>query len=650
VSNKTREAARSHRTAPHSQTKRHRNSTALHYALKWAAQGRYVTPIDEHKRPLVRDWPTSGASCDPEQIRRWSRLARCSGFGVVLGAISHEVVLDIDTQRGGTVAGLDLPPTLTVQTPNGGTHHHFAVDGPVGIDHRFGQGVEVLGDGAQAVLPGSRVRRKDGTLGTYTLRRDADAVLTVAALPPRLTPPPRATSAAEGRSGALEGSPKGRHESLLSRAVRVRKAAGLDPGELGAVLTVYNERYCVPPKPADEVRRIAEWAGGLPLDDDEADIEQQERRLYVNEEAKRRHAAKLAVAQFELPPVGRTLADDLKDPPPPIRYRIAELHPQDTNTLFVAAYGAGKTTVAVNLLKSLADGVPFLGRFAVDFPTGKIAYGNYEMAKSQFDRWLDDADIENQDRIVKLDLRGMRMPLNAPGVTDRLVEWLQGNEVKFLIIDTLAKANVGVVDNENDNMQARDFTDALDELLKRASVPDSVVTAHMGRQAAFMQSGEERSRGATRYQDWADASWHLNKDASGTRTLWAEGRDVELRHDDAVVLGFDERTRRVFATGQTRKDTSATDAANETMVKLEKLLADPKTKTEYVLASALRTKLSQKARNAQGIAVCERLGWLHVEPAGNAHHITITDNGSARRIALAKVSESGSERLSGLPI
>lgn len=367
---------------------------------------------------------------------------------------------------------------------------------------------------------------------------------------------------------------------------------------------------------------------------DEALVADRVRDLRIRDEAKRRYAAEVAVARFKLPPIGRTLADDLADPPAPIRYVIDQLHPEDTNSLFIAAYTTGKTTAVVNLAKCLADGLPFLGKYEVDFPEGRIGYWNYEMPRSLMDRWFADADIQNLDRIVKLDLRGQRMPLNAEGVADQLAEWLQGNDVRFLIIDVLAKANVGFVDNENDNMQARDFTDALDELYANAGVRDSVVTTHMGRYRGA--DGSETSRGATRYQDWADASWFLNKNEVGVRSLWADGRDVEIRHDEAIVLGWDERTRRVYATGQTKREAAATHAAYATVTKLEEL-GDGVTSTE------LRNALTNEEDRKHGIAACKQLDWIRREQDGRSLRCYLTDDGRDRRVHLPG-GDSGAEQ------
>ena len=65
-----------------------------------------------------------------------------------------------------------------------------------------------------------------------------------------------------------------------------------------------------------------------------------------------------------------------------------------------------------------------------------------------------------------------------------------------------------------------------------------------------MEQGEERARGATRLDDWADVRWLLTRDKGDVRFFRATGRDVDF---DEVGLAFDERTRHLSITGGDRR-------------------------------------------------------------------------------------------------
>lgn len=150
-------------------------------------------------------------------------------------------------------------------------------------------------------------------------------------------------------------------------------------------------------------------------------------------------------------------------------------------------------------------------------------------------------------RIVAAHLRGRTAPFWERGFQEHLTDWLLRWGVEFLIIDPAARAWRGLVDNENDNSKIDAFTAAVDELKLSAAVPSALITHHFGR--VQHEEGEERARGATRLEDWADALWYLTKDKGGRRALRATGRDVDV---EAIDLDYAEDLRRFRATGQTR--------------------------------------------------------------------------------------------------
>ena len=75
--------------------------------------------------------------------------------------------------------------------------------------------------------------------------------------------------------------------------------------------------------------------------------------------------AATAAADIELPPV-TSLDEMLAEPEDPVRFRIDRVWPAGgAMGLCAAAAGAGKTTLDTNMIRSLADGDPFLGAFTV---------------------------------------------------------------------------------------------------------------------------------------------------------------------------------------------------------------------------------------------------------------------------------------------
>lgn len=232
-------------------------------------------------------------------------------------------------------------------------------------------------------------------------------------------------------------------------------------------------------------------------------------------------------ASFRTPPSTRTVADELALPDDEVTFRLAKILPSGGNALLTAQYKTGKTTFLINLLRALADERDFLGELAVTpLRAGETAATfNYEVGGGQFRRWLREATIEHPERLAVLNLRGYALPLLVPQVQDYVVDWLGERNVKVWAPDPWARMFTGA--NENDNTEVARHLDALDEIKERAGVREMVLATHTGR--AVAEVGQERARGATRLDDWADVRWLLTRgDDNDVRYFRATGRDVEF--------------------------------------------------------------------------------------------------------------------------
>ncbi len=269
------------------------------------------------------------------------------------------------------------------------------------------------------------------------------------------------------------------------------------------------------------------------------------RELRVLDRARQLLTAEKMAAQWREPPSVPTLVEELALPREPVRYAIGNLLPLGGNALLTAAYKTGKTTLQNNLVKCYADRLPFLGRFEVTQHSGRIAVFNYELSRQQYDVWLEEAGIEHPERVAVLHLRGFRVPLTVPEVEDWVVAWLVEHEVSVWIPDPFARAATGV--DENDNTAVGVWLDTLDVIKERAGVSELILPVHTGREV--QEAGKERSRGATRLDDWADVRWLLTKDDEGERFFRATGRDVELPEE---ALVYEPSTRALTMKGGDR--------------------------------------------------------------------------------------------------
>jgi hypothetical protein len=191
------------------------------------------------------------------------------------------------------------------------------------------------------------------------------------------------------------------------------------------------------------------------------------------------------------------------------------------------------TTTMGDLIRSLADGEPFLGKFAPAPLEGRVALWNYELGRDQQKRWLRDLGIGHPEKFCVLDLRGTRFPLINEHAETMAVQWLAEREVEWWIIDPFARAFVGCGD-ENSNADVSIFLDTLDVIKQRSGVKQIVMPVHTGRPG--LQPNDVRARGAARLDDWPDSRWLLFRDEdTNARFFSAQGRDVDVDEEQVVM-------------------------------------------------------------------------------------------------------------------
>ena len=103
-------------------------SQMLNTALWYAGQGMSVFPTNREKKPLLKWEKYQKERAIPEQIKEWWVKFPDANIGIVTGAISGIVVVDIDTEEGQHEIQKYIPESLetpTANTPKGGQHLYF---------------------------------------------------------------------------------------------------------------------------------------------------------------------------------------------------------------------------------------------------------------------------------------------------------------------------------------------------------------------------------------------------------------------------------------------------------------------------------------------------------------------------------------------
>lgn len=237
-------------------------------ALEYLARGWSVLPIEPAgKRPLVRWEELQQRLASAAEVRGWLARWPDANLGVVTGAISGLLVLDVDPRHGGaeSLSALEtgegpLPPTVEALTGGGGRHLYFAHPGGV-VRNRVGlrPGIDLRGDGGLVVVPPSR--HPSGR--AYRWRPGhAPGEIPLAPLPAWLLHPAGAPRAghplATWRERVREPVREGERNSTLASFSGHLLWHGVDPEVATELLLCWNRVHCQPPLSDEEVVRTVE--------------------------------------------------------------------------------------------------------------------------------------------------------------------------------------------------------------------------------------------------------------------------------------------------------------------------------------------------------------------------------------------------------
>lgn len=280
----------------------------------------------------------------------------------------------------------------------------------------------------------------------------------------------------------------------------------------------------------------------------EIEVERAVRNAFIQEAAEHKKR-EIQNGRIELPPI-YLLTEFLEQEDNPTRYVIDDLWPIGGNVLFAAPAKFGKSTVTMNLVRSLLDGTAFLDHFAVDpiLPDEGILLVDLEMSEDRVRREIRLQQIENKAGLHVVPMRGLtnQLDLFNPETRKLWVNYCKAHKIRTLIIDPLAPLFGYLGVEENDNTAVNKFFQVLDQMKKEAGIRDLLVTHHSGHTADW------RPRGASRFNDWPDALWLAKVedilDPQSPRQFFARGRDVGDTFNGPGALVRDNETRRLSFT------------------------------------------------------------------------------------------------------
>lgn len=254
------------------------------------------------------------------------------------------------------------------------------------------------------------------------------------------------------------------------------------------------------------------------------------------------------------------------------RMRIEKVLPSGgAKVLCAAPAGAGKTTLNGNLVRSLVDGDPFLGAFAVNQRAERIVIIDNEMTQEMLKRWLRRQGVRNASAVVDVvTLRGQAglFDLGSDRIRNMWTRRLSDIGCDFLIFDCLSPVINAMGLKESTELGK--FLHPLTDMLTAAGVLDVLVQHHMGHDA-------ERARGDSTALGWSDANWKMIRDRENGKDNRYFATDKVRDADELVpegLLSFNQATGRLTYDGGNRAQTRTSNTVEKRLQEVLGVLAD----------------------------------------------------------------------------
>ena len=518
----------------------------LEGALAFARRGWPVFPVSQGKLPAVKKWEQK-ATTDEARIREWFGSVALGGcnFGFPPGRAGM-VVIDTDrgkVRKGVTVDGEDslreylldsaesIPRTFRVRTPSGGIHRYYAASG---LKSRNGllPAVDVKTNGGYVIIPGSQTEK-----GNYVIEDSAEvapAPAWLAAALKRKTPGADSPAAVTYNAKITPDSA----EKVARAEQIIADWPEAEEGERNNQLFMLMRELCkagISKELAAELY-ASEALGKIGLDPAEHEVRATMDSAY--------RAGDFGAESKEARDQAVLLLDPLPDPPeeprakfsdrggadwaelaaaevPPRRWFIQDWLAADEGytVLFSGRGGTGKSCLALDLMRSLATGEPFVGKEVLR--RGRSLYVSCEDSEEEIARRIQRrsrlATGQVQPGVARVWSRlGHDNILCAPNRAGLLREApfmaeLRargrehfGTEGGVLILDTLADIYAG---NENERSQVSQFVKYhLNKLGAELGVT-IVVLAHPSKAPSATGQGFS---GSTAWEGAFRCRWELN--------------------------------------------------------------------------------------------------------------------------------------------
>lgn len=406
--------------------------TPLDAALRYAAWGWAVLPIQPGSKLPASAHGVKDASTDPAQIRAWFEGRDDLNLAVAAGRASNLICFDIDPRNGGDAswgawlamhgAHDDGPHALTA----GGGSHYLAAYDPAWRSSKLLAGVDLLSDGRYfLVFPSTIATRR------YEWEASSDPADGIA--PFKIPPAWSAAYAAQaskkpervGDGGGL--LPVGSRNAGLASLGGALRHHGMGSASILAALAVENELRCSPPLASSELSQIVDSICRYAADFDTA------LDAAIGDAAAEALSIKPAPSDYHLEQASGWLAQ-----PALPSWLIKGWLPDSGLAMLFGPSGAGKTFCALDMAASIASGKAWHGhkvaQGAVIYLAGEGHYG----LRMRVAAW---AQTHGPAGLEHLYISNRGIDLDAPQAAAEVIRAIREpspDRVALVAIDTLA--------------------------------------------------------------------------------------------------------------------------------------------------------------------------------------------------------------------
>lgn len=237
-------------------------------ANKYASFGIKVFPC-KGKVPAIKSWQQMATS-DAEKISALFAIQH-TGIGMACGELSGITVIDIDNKNGVNgfktldQLGINLPPTVCVNTPSGGKQYYFKyapnIKNMVSAFHKK-SGIDIRNDGGLVIMPKSV--HPNGGIYEFVEEQGLGEI-ELADFPAELNDLLVDKKGKNYQSFELPTKINdGERNNILFKYASQLRATGLEKNEILPALYVVNTERCVPPYDKDKLELIADSACTYP--------------------------------------------------------------------------------------------------------------------------------------------------------------------------------------------------------------------------------------------------------------------------------------------------------------------------------------------------------------------------------------------------